>query len=76
MNQVRPELPELIDHPLPVPAEQGIAVQVLIERERSPASIQLQCGHGTPATGSPLGAGVDTAEGKLLMFGEIGELAA
>src|ERR1700676_3710902 len=62
MNQVRPELLELINYPLPVPAEQGIALQVFIQRERSPASIQFQCDHGTPATGSPRRADVNRTE--------------
>jgi hypothetical protein len=76
MDQVGLEFFELIDYPLPVPAEQGIALQVLIEREGGPAPIQLQRSHGTLATGTPLRTGMDGAERKLTMAGEADELAA
>jgi len=75
MNQIRAELQESIDQPVPVPAEQGIAVQVPIEPEGSPASVQLQGNHRIPATDSPFGTGVYAAKWKLPMFGEGGELA-
>jgi hypothetical protein len=76
MNEIRPGFFELIDYPLPVSAEQGIALQVFIEREGGPASVQLQCGHGTLATGSPLSAGMYAAERKFTIAGEADELAA
>jgi hypothetical protein len=76
VNEIGLEFFELADYPLPVPAEQGIALQVLIEREGGPASLQFQCCHGTLATGSSLRAGMDAAEGQLPLEGETSELAA
>lgn len=71
MNQVRAELPESIDRRIPGPA----AVQVPIEPEGSPASVQLQGNDRIPATDSPFGTGVYVAKWKLPMLGEGGELA-
>src|SRR5579864_7169639 len=77
MNQVRPEGCELIDYPVAVTAEQGVAVQIFIQRKGSPASLQLQGGDGRGerirAEGSPLDPGADATEGKLTIFRESGE---
>src|SRR5689334_7907700 len=76
VHQIGMKGTELSDHPVPIPAEQGIAIQIMVQPERRQTSLQLERGEGL-LTGNPrLGATVNAKERKLLPPCKCGELPA
>src|SRR5437660_3013295 len=76
VHQIRVEGAELSDHPVPIAAEQWVAVQIMVQRECSHTSLQLQCGEGLLAGHLRLSATMNGKERKLLALSKRGKLPA
>jgi hypothetical protein len=74
--QIRLKRAELSDHPVPISAKQGIAVEVVIQWKFSDTSFQFQRGDGFLPADARFAPAVDAKEGKLLLPRVGGELAA
>jgi hypothetical protein len=63
-------------HQVLKPAEQGVAVQIVIQRERRQASLQLKCCDVFLSDHPGLCSAVNTKEGEVLALGKRGEFPA
>src|SRR5258708_5378015 len=76
VHQVRLKWAKLSYHPIPISAQQRIAIEVVVHRESSRASLQLQRGERLLLDCPRSCAAVNAEKGKLLALGKRGEFPA